>query len=126
MPGKKWSEIRAKASPEVLAEAEEVLTSLRLAELRRARNLTQEAVAERLDVRQVSVSRMESRGDIRISTLRSVVAAMGGTLDVLARFPDAVYRVAFSDGDADARIERVEDPANAGTISSPAPARRSA
>ena len=126
MPGKKWSEIRAKASPEVLAEAEEVLTSLRLGELRRARNLTQEAVAERLDVRQVSVSRMESRGDIRISTLRSVVAAMGGTLDVLARFPDAVYRVAFSDGDADARIERVEDPANVGTISSPSLTRRSA
>lgn len=126
MPRKKWGEIRAKASPEVLAEAEEVLTSLRLGELRRARNLTQEAVAERLDVRQVSVSRMESRGDIRISTLRSVVAAMGGALDVLARFPDAVYRVAFSDGDADARIERVEDQANDGTISAPSPARRSA
>jgi transcriptional regulator with XRE-family HTH domain len=105
MPRKKWSEIRAKASPEVLAGAEEVLTSLRLADLRRARNLTQETVAERLSIRQVSVSRMESRGDVRVSTLRSVVTAMGGTLDVLARFPDAVYRIAFDDGEADARVE---------------------
>jgi transcriptional regulator with XRE-family HTH domain len=105
MPRKKWSEIRAKASPEVLAGAEEALTSLRLADLRRARNLTQETVAERLSVRQVSVSRMESRGDVRVSTLRSVVTAMGGTLDVLARFPDAVYRITFDGSEADARVE---------------------
>jgi DNA-binding XRE family transcriptional regulator len=110
MPRKKWSEIRAKASPEVLAGAEEVLTSLRLADLRRARNLTQETVAERLSVRQVSVSRLESRGDVRVSTLRSVVTAMGGTLEVLARFPDAVYRIAFDDGEADARVEPLGGP----------------
>jgi transcriptional regulator with XRE-family HTH domain len=112
MPRKKWSEIRAKASPEVLAGADEVLTSLRLADLRRARSLTQETVAERLSVRQVSVSRMESRGDVRVSTLRSVVTAMGGTLDVLARFPDAVYRIVFDDSEADARVVALGGPSS--------------
>lgn len=96
MPRKKWSDIRAKASPEVLRRAGEALDALRLADLRRARKLTQAEMAERLDIRQVSVSRLEARADVRVSTLRSVVEAMGGELDVIARFPDGTYRLTFS------------------------------
>jgi hypothetical protein len=41
-----------------------------------------------LDIQQAAVSRIESRGDMLISTLESVVAAMGGELRIAARFPD--------------------------------------
>lgn len=94
MPGhKKWSEIRAKAAPETLAVADALLASYRLRALREARGLTQNEVAERLEIRQVSVSRMEARADVRVSTLRSVIEAMGGELQIRAVFPDAEYSI---------------------------------
>lgn len=105
MGRKKWSEIRAKASPETLDTAAGLLLNMRLRELREARGLTQSEVAERLDIRQVSVSKLEARADVRVSTLRAVVKAMGGNLDIRATFPDAEYRLGF--GEADARVERV-------------------
>ncbi|CAN5449138.1 XRE family transcriptional regulator [soil metagenome] len=104
MPRKKWSEIRAKAAPETLEAAERkregLLAVMELNELRRARNLTQEELANRLGVRQTNVSRMERRGDMHISTLREVIEAMGGELEITARFPDGEYRI-----DQFARVE---------------------
>jgi transcriptional regulator with XRE-family HTH domain len=105
MARKKWSEIRAKASPQTLDAAAGLLLNMRLRELREARGLTQSEVAERLDIRQVSVSKLEARSDVRVSTLRAVVTAMGGDLDIRATFPDAEYRLGF--GEPDARVERV-------------------
>lgn len=99
MGRKKWSEIKAAAAPETIAAAaeqtEHIITSLRLRELRELRGLTQTDIADRLEIRQVSVSKMEARSDVRVSTLRSVLEAMGGTLDIRARFPDAEYRLEF-------------------------------
>jgi len=63
-----------------------------LGELRKARGLRQTELAERLGVGQVAVSRMESRGDLLISTIRNVVEAMGGRLEVRAVFPDGEAR----------------------------------
>jgi len=111
MPRKKWSEIRAKAAPSTLAAAEQMVTALRLGELRRARNMTQEEMAARLDVRQVSVSRLESRADVLVSTLRSVVGALGGELQIVARFPDADYSLVFTDEDAEVRQIAFHPPA---------------
>ena len=111
MPRKKWSDIRAKAAPATLAAAEQMVTALRLGELRRARHMTQEEMAERLDIRQVSVSRLESRADVRVSTLRSVVRAMGGELEIVARFPDADYSLVFTDEDAEVRQIASRSPA---------------
>lgn len=105
MGRKKWSDIRAKASPETLERAADLLMSMRLRDLREARGLTQTEVAERLEIRQVSVSRLEGRSDVRLSTLRAVIEALGGELDVRVRFPDAEYRLEF--GEADAHAERV-------------------
>ena len=59
-----------------------------LEELRVALGLGQEQVAQRLDVQQPAVSKPTSRNDIRISTLRDLIEAMGGELHVTARFPD--------------------------------------
>lgn len=59
-----------------------------LGELRKSRGIRQTELGARLGVGQVAVSRMESRDDVLMSTLRSVVEAMGGRLEVRAIFPD--------------------------------------
>ena len=57
-------------------------------QLRRLRNRTQVEVAEALGITQDSVSRLEQRADLLLSTLRKYVQAMGGNLSILAEFPD--------------------------------------
>jgi len=64
---------------------EEYLT---LQELRKARKLTQERMAEMLHVQQFTVSKMEKRTDLLLSTLRSYIEAMGGDLKLIVQFPD--------------------------------------
>lgn len=59
-----------------------------LDELRVALNLTQEHLAKTLHVRQSSISKMERRADMYVSTLDSMVRAMGGVLRIEATFPD--------------------------------------
>lgn len=59
-----------------------------LAELRRARGLTQQQLAKALELTQPQVSRVEHRTDVLLSTLRTYVEALGGELVVTARFPD--------------------------------------
>ncbi len=59
-----------------------------LRELRRARKLTQVRMAKELGVTQDSVSRLEKRSDLLLSTLRKTVQAMGGSLSLVAEFPD--------------------------------------
>ena len=59
-----------------------------LRDLRKAKDLTQEHMAELLGVGQDNISRLEGRADMLLSTLRGYVAAMGGSLDLVARFPD--------------------------------------
>lgn len=58
-----------------------------LGELRRARAMTQERLAADLHVNQASIARIERRNDMYLSTLRRVVGAMGGELEIVARFP---------------------------------------
>lgn len=59
-----------------------------LKDLREAVERTQEDLAARLGVGQDTVSRIERRSDILLSTLRRYVEAMGGELNLVARFPD--------------------------------------
>ncbi|HVG08340.1 MAG TPA: XRE family transcriptional regulator [Thermoanaerobaculia bacterium] len=61
--------------------------------LRESRKLSQEELAKRLHVTQATVSKMERRPDMYLSTLRSAIAAMGGELEVRVRFPDEEFRV---------------------------------
>jgi transcriptional regulator with XRE-family HTH domain len=67
--------------------------------LRKARRLTQERMAQLLGIGQDSVSRLESRSDLLLSTLKSYVEAMGGSLKLVVEFPDSVA-VLSSLGDA--------------------------
>ena len=74
---------------QIEARAEELIAEeLSLRDLRKARDLTQKRMAEMLNIGQDSVSRLEQRSDLLLSTLRSYVSAMGGSLELVARFPD--------------------------------------
>ena len=61
---------------------------LSLRDLRKARHRTQVRLAKELGINQENVSRIEKRTDLLISTLSGYVEAMGGTLRLVAEFPD--------------------------------------
>lgn len=94
---KKFKELRAKMSAESrarsTARAQEILKEMALSELREAMNLTQESLAETLNVKQASISKMERRSDMYLSTLRKIVEAMGGTLEIIANMPNGRVRI---------------------------------
>ncbi|MFI8480863.1 XRE family transcriptional regulator [Pseudomonas sp. NPDC078700] len=103
---KKFSDLRAKMSPEsqarVEAKAQVLLAEMPLNELRQARGLSQKVLAEMMHVQQPSIAKMEKRTDMYISTLRSHIEAMGGQLEVVARFPDGAVKITnFSDIESD-------------------------
>ena len=103
---KKFAELRAKMAPEsqarVEAKAQELLAEMPLNELRQARGLSQKVLAEVLHVQQPSIAKMERRTDMYISTLRSHIEAMGGQLEVVARFPEGAVKIRnFADLDKD-------------------------
>jgi transcriptional regulator with XRE-family HTH domain len=68
--------------------AELIAEEMTLRELRHARKLTQVKMAKKLGVTQDSVSRLEKRSDLLLSTLRKTVEALGGNLSLVAEFPD--------------------------------------
>ncbi|MBK9166494.1 MAG: helix-turn-helix transcriptional regulator [Bryobacterales bacterium] len=68
--------------------AELIAEEMTLRELRKARKLTQVRIAKQLGITQDSVSRLEKRSDLLLSTLRKTVEAMGGELSLVAEFPD--------------------------------------
>lgn len=68
--------------------AELMAEEMTLRELRHARKLTQVRMAKKLGITQDSVSRLEQRSDLLLSTLRKTIEAMGGTLSLVAQFPD--------------------------------------
>ena len=68
--------------------AELIAEEMTLRELRKARRLTQATVARELGISQDGISRLEQRSDLLLSTLRRTVEAMGGSLSLIARFPD--------------------------------------
>jgi transcriptional regulator with XRE-family HTH domain len=65
-----------------------IAEEMSLRDLRQALKLTQERLAEALDIGQDGVSRLEQRSDLLISTLRSYIEAMGGHLELVAEFPN--------------------------------------
>lgn len=86
-----FDELEAKTPQEkALAAAYERLTRavLRLAELREQRGVTQEQLAQAMEVKQPYVSKIERHGDLYLSTLTNYVTALGGELHLRAVFPD--------------------------------------
>ena len=76
------------ACTEAAALTDAMERDLSLAELRRARQMTQDQLASDLHINQASIAKLERRTDMYLSTLRRFVEAMGGELEIVARFPD--------------------------------------
>jgi transcriptional regulator with XRE-family HTH domain len=74
-------------------KTQQMLKEMPLQELRQAHQMSQEHLAELLSTKQANVSRIERRTDMYISTLRSYIVAMGGKLDIVARFPDGEVHI---------------------------------
>ena len=68
--------------------AELIAEEMTLQELRRAREMTQLKMAKKLGIAQKQISEIEKRTDMHISTLRRSIEALGGTLALVAEFPD--------------------------------------
>lgn len=87
-----FSELTKGFTPErkarVAARAAALREEMTLEALRKARDFSQEEVAALLDVGQPAVAKLEKRGDMHVSNLRRYVEALGGTLEITARFPE--------------------------------------
>lgn len=94
---KKFSELRDRMSPERRARVEALvqaaLKEMPLHELRRARDFTQVTLAQAMGTSQGEISKIEQRTDLYVSTLRNYLEAMGGELEIVARFPDGAVKI---------------------------------
>ena len=92
-----FSVLLARMTPEAQAridQGSQVLEGeMALADLRRLQHLTQQSLAATLNINQASVAKMEKRTDMYVGTLRRFIQAMGGELDIIARFPDRSIRI---------------------------------
>jgi len=94
---KNFRELQSKMSSEARARseaaAEKMISEMGLAELREAMDLTQETLADTLHVKQASISKMERRSDMYISTLSKIIEAMGGELQIIANMPNGRVQI---------------------------------
>jgi hypothetical protein len=95
---RKFEELRAKMSPERRrrneAETSVKLLDLTLQELRQnVASLNQEDLAGILQVTQGYVSRLERQDDMLLSNLYAYVKALGGEVEILAKFPEREVRI---------------------------------
>jgi|SRR5665213_1178890 len=72
----------------VAARAFELKTEMALHELRQARERSQQDLARELGVGQPAVAKLERRADMYVSNLRRYIEALGGSLEITARFPE--------------------------------------
>ena len=68
-----------------------------LQELRENRNVSQVALAGRLGIQQPTVSKIERRNDVALSTLRRYIEALGGELHITAQFEDGKFEILLDD-----------------------------
>lgn len=78
---------------ELLLSQTRTVPDLSLPKLRESRELSQVELAQRLNVNQGALSRLERRSDMLLGTLRNLVGAMGGELKLIAEFPDRTVRI---------------------------------
>jgi ribosome-binding protein aMBF1 (putative translation factor) len=86
LPKKQQQAIKKRAAELIAEEAT-------LRQLREARERSQEDMAAKLHIKQSAVSKLERRTDMYLSTLRSYIEAMGGKLEIIARFPNQAVRI---------------------------------
>ena len=82
-----------KTQAKAARRAQELLGELLLSEVRQLAGKSQQEVADTLGMKQPSLSKLEKQADMQISTLRKIVKALGGELEVLARFPKGTVKI---------------------------------
>ena len=112
---KPFKTLRQKMSPQAqnaaATKTQKMLQEMPLQELRQAHQMSQERLAQLLTTKQANISRMERRTDMYISTLRSYIEAMGGKLDIVARFPNGEVHInQFKE--IDEKIEKTQQAAS--------------
>jgi DNA-binding transcriptional regulator YiaG len=94
---KNFSTLREKMSPSSRERSRTFAAKYRaempLAELREAQEMTQALLARILGVNQASVSKMERRADMYVSTLQGFIKAIGGELKITVKFPDGTVEI---------------------------------
>ena len=99
-----FARLTEELSPAGRARKGDLRAAMLLHELRQARAMTRKSVGEEMDVNQPAVAKLERRADMYVSNLRSCIEAMGGRLDIAARFPQGSVVIGnFSDAAADRR-----------------------
>ncbi|MBZ6078064.1 XRE family transcriptional regulator [Microvirga puerhi] len=92
-----FAELRSELSPEAqaraAAETARSVEEMDLAEVRRALQLSQDELAQTLNIGQASVAKLEKRADMYLSTLRRFIEAIGGELEIVARFQDHSVKI---------------------------------
>jgi len=94
---KNFRELKDKMSPESRAraskKADEMLKEMLLSELRQLTGMTQQELADALQIKQPTLSRMESQGDMQVSTLQRLVHALGGEVEIIVHLPQGDVRL---------------------------------
>ena len=99
LPEKRRQAIEKRAAELIAEEAT-------LRQLREAQERSQEEVAKKLHINQAGVSKLERRTDMYLSTLRGFIEAMGGKLEIVARFPGQAVRITqFENLDPERRLQ---------------------
>ena len=87
------NQLPAESRTRIDARVRASLHEMALQELRAARELPQERLAETLGIQQATVSKIERRADLYVSTLARFIEAMGGELEIRAVFPEGSVRL---------------------------------
>jgi len=94
---RKFADLKARMSPEARARVEarskDMIAEMLLTEVRQLVGLTQEEVARKLGIKQPTLSKLESQDDMHISTLRRLVEALGGKLEIVVHLPAGDIRI---------------------------------
>jgi transcriptional regulator with XRE-family HTH domain len=96
----------AESQERIRARIVELSGEMALQEVRQAMELTQQQLAASLSMNQAAVSKLEHQSDMYISTLRKFLSAMGGTLRIVASFPEGEVVISQFEQLAGARAER--------------------
>lgn len=95
-----WNKFSPAEKKAIEARYQDLRTEyLTLQDLRKRKNVTQEDLARLLGIGQENVSRLERREDLRISTLKDYIEALGGSIQISAVFPDKSVIGIISPGD---------------------------